>query len=606
LGGQPCPGDSEFTCVTVPMPLDHFNPADPRTLDVTFAVLPAAGSRKGLFVTATGGPGTSGISLADSYTAAFDQRIPRRFDIVFFDQRGMGLSGGLACPEAAAIYYQTDTRADTPEQEAALVQAARTFSESCASEAGRLELLPYLGTAQAVQDLERFRELLQAEALWLYGESYGTQFAQTYAAAHPSRLAGLILDGTVDLTLTGFDFYAQQAQAFSDTLTATLDGCTADPACRADMRRAAAAVYDQLATRLDRGPVAFQYPLPSGAYASRTFTFADLEVVASSQMYTEDDRLLFNRALAAYGANQDLVPLARLLYIDLGLDPETLAVIPDPTWSEAIYYGVECQDYAYPGATPAERAENYLRQGDAVEAAIPRLGTLFYGDLPCAFWPNAAADRTRPAPPRADGIPVLVLGATADPATPVGNGRSVYAALADGYLITQQGGPHVIFGRGNACPDDLVTAFLLRGRVPAQRETECPGLVVSDYVPLAPARADAFVDLAEAFGSVETEINYLPEYYYWDGLERVAVGCPHGGTLGLEPNGGSYAFTLDTCAFTRGFTLTGAGSYNPDRDRFVLDVASAGRWDCANLRFVRAGDRTRVTGDCGGQRINLP
>ncbi len=70
------------------MPLDHFDPGDPRTIDVVFAVLPATGESKGLFVTATGGPGTAGISSADDYTSYFAPSITRRFDIVFFDQRG--------------------------------------------------------------------------------------------------------------------------------------------------------------------------------------------------------------------------------------------------------------------------------------------------------------------------------------------------------------------------------------------------------------------------------------------------------------------------------------------------------------------------------------
>ena len=65
LGGYECFEGSAFTCVTIEVPLDHFNPSDTRTLNVTFAVLPAAGARKGMFVTATGGPGYSGISSAD-------------------------------------------------------------------------------------------------------------------------------------------------------------------------------------------------------------------------------------------------------------------------------------------------------------------------------------------------------------------------------------------------------------------------------------------------------------------------------------------------------------------------------------------------------------
>ncbi|MGZ9222246.1 MAG: hypothetical protein ACXW4Q_09065, partial [Anaerolineales bacterium] len=38
--GEPCPYDSLFTCVTIEVPLDHFNPADTRTIPVVFAILP--------------------------------------------------------------------------------------------------------------------------------------------------------------------------------------------------------------------------------------------------------------------------------------------------------------------------------------------------------------------------------------------------------------------------------------------------------------------------------------------------------------------------------------------------------------------------------------
>src|SRR5262245_60852354 len=89
LGGFPCFDGSLFISVTIEMPLDHFNPADTRTISVTFAVLPASGARKGMFVTATGGPGYSGVASADPYTEAFDPSIPEVFDIIFFDQRGL-------------------------------------------------------------------------------------------------------------------------------------------------------------------------------------------------------------------------------------------------------------------------------------------------------------------------------------------------------------------------------------------------------------------------------------------------------------------------------------------------------------------------------------
>jgi hypothetical protein len=50
--------------------------------------------------------------------------------------------------------------------------------------------------------------------------------------------------------------------------------------------------------------------------------------------------------------------------------------------------------------------------------------------------------------------------------------------------------------------------------------------------------------------------------------------------------------------------MTGTGSYNPNNDRFVIDVTVSGNQRC-ELRYVRTGDRTRVTGQCDGRRVDL-
>ena len=556
------------------MPLDHFNPADTRTIPVTFAVLPASGKRKGMFVVATGGPGTAGVSLADSYTSGYNGNIPKRFDIVFFDQRGVGLSGGLACPQAAVQYYQADASTDTAAHRQAFADASKTFAQDCVAEMSNPELLPYLGTAQAVEDLEAFRQIMGDNQFWLYGESYGTQYAQTYAAKYNTHLAGLILDATVDLTLSGFDFYAQQAQGFSDTLTASLEACNSDPVCLDQVGSNLMHFYPQLhqvtddvvkaydygASTLAKRAVTYHFPLPGGGFADRQFTLADLEVTASGQMYTEGDRMMFNRALASASAYNDATPLARLLYLSLGVDPQTLEVIPDPLIQMPSSMRVECQDYGYPGSTTQEKVKNYFAAGDQVVPSIPRLGSIFYGDMPCMFWPGATDNLTRPEPLTAEGVPTLVLGATADPATPLNNGINVYQRLENGYLITTQGGAHVTFGWGNACPDNLVTNFLVKDKLPAQRETTCAGVTAEEYVPISPVDAADFSSLLDALSATETEIDYLPEYYYWDGYTTTSTGCPLGGVLTFAPSGANYAYTLQDCSFAQGFTMSGGGT----------------------------------------------
>lgn len=316
--------------------------------------------------------------------------------------------------------------------------------------------------------------------------------------------------------------------------------------------------------------------------------------------------MMFLRALAAYASNGELVSLARLLYLDLGVDPQTLDVIPDDSWSDAIFYGVECQDYGYPGATPDERAENYLDAVDPFETSIPRLASIIYGDMPCAYWPEASSDLTRPDYLVAEGIPTLVLGATADPATPYRHGVNVYQHLADGYLITTEGGPHVTFGYGNECPDALVTDFLVNDVVPANRETVCEGVVADDYVAVAPSTAQSFSEPIEALSSIETEIYYLPEFFYWDVFTPASVGCTYGGTFdfALSNDGIKYLFEFDRCEFMDNFSITGTGRYHTELDRFVLDIKTTGRWTC-DVRYVRRGERINVSGKCNGKPVKV-
>lgn len=604
LGGYPCP-ESDFTCVDVTVPLDHSNPQDERTTTVVFGVLPASGERKGMFVVVTGGPGTSGLLSADDYVSYYDPRIPEHFDIVFFDQRGVGLSGGLQCPQAAADFYRADWDASTPASEELLLDTAQTFAQACVDEMGNPEILPYMGTRQAVEDLEVFRQLFGEEKFWLYGESYGTQYAQMYAAAHQDRLAGLILDGTVDLTLTGLDFLDGQARAFNQVLVETLNACNQDEACAEAMGADALAVYDALAARIKQAPLPFDFPLPSGGVATRQFTFSDLETAAGGYLYSETARMIFLRALAAYARDGSLAPLARLLYDSLVLDPETLAPISDPSYSDAVYYAVECQDYAYASGNVEQSALAYLRAGDELDASLPRFASVFYGDLPCVFWQNAQQDPARPPALIAEGLTTLVLNATSDPATPYSNAQAVYARLDRGYLITKTGGPHIIFAWGDPCVDDLVTAYLIEDQPPGASQAECQGVVAEAFVPLAKADASEYPNPLEALTAVDDEIYYLPEYYYWDLETPTSVGCPYGGVLSFEASEAGEAFTLQECAFSRGFVMSGSGFNHYDEEVFSLEVSVTGLAS-GRLTYTRtADDRRHVSGEYGGQAVDL-
>lgn len=605
---EPCP-DSDFECITLRVPLDQVNtPAQTdETIDVVFGVLPARdeAKRRGMFVVAVGGPGGAGLASADSYAASYSDELLDSFDLVFFDQRGIGQSEGFNCPEEVAAYYQTDGRAETPAQEHNMTQAAQTFVERCLKKLPPEAELPFYSTRQAVEDLDAFRDLMGEDKLWLYGESYGTQYAQWYAAAHPDRVAAMVLDGVVDLTLDGPAFLRSSTQAFNDVLVQTLRACNRNAQCRKDAGGDAVKAFDTLAAQLKRAPASFKFPLPDGSTVRRELSLSDVESAVSSYLYSEPERMLVQRAVTA-AAQGNWVPMTRLFYSALGLDSETLEAGEDPSYSDAAYYAVNCSDYEYYAGTSEARAEQYLRAGDEVDQQVPHLNSVFYGDLPCAYWPRSE-DVARYDAGFATLIPTLVLNATADPATPFQQGVDVANRLSNAYAINTQGGAHVTFARGNACPDDIVDDFLINDEMPARTVTQCEGRVADAYVAVAPADARDYKSALDAMIALENEIYNAPEFFNWDLAGDDAIGCDKGGSAAFsidERNDRLIRFEFDHCAFSRGFTFTGKGSFDLDADRWMFQGAASG-YQSGTLDYTHDGDDYRLTGTLDGRPVKL-
>ena len=180
--------------------------------------------------------------------------------------------------------------------------------------------------------------------------------------------------------------------------------------------------------------------MPNDNFAKRTLTLSDFNTAMVTYFYTEGKRMLVQRAVAS-ATKGDLVPLARLSYNALGLHPQTLQVTPDPSYSDAAYYRVTCNDYQHFTGTPDQRAEKFVRAGDALDNGTLCISSTFYCNLPCVFW-----SRAQPPPKYKVGhamlIPTLVLVASADPATPANQGRAMFKRLSNAYRVTTLGGAY--------------------------------------------------------------------------------------------------------------------------------------------------------------------
>jgi pimeloyl-ACP methyl ester carboxylesterase len=482
LGGKPCPNNSDFICVTIPVPLDHFDTANTETINVTFAVAPAQGKRKGMYIQAfPGGPGGEGISYAS--TGYFSQDVLDQYDIVFFDQRGLGLSSPLQCKQAYAKYFldylnTNDTAGqeglDTPQEQQTAVTEAKSFVDECITEIGiDPGKLKFYKTDQVAEDIESFRQAIGDDKFMLYGVSYGTSVAQTYARAHADHLSGLILDGVQDTTQTGDQTAFSQRDAFNEVLSAIFQACDADSECSQGLEGGAQAAYDQLAQKLAQAPIPYDIAGANGEIEHRLFTFNMFDFTVSYQLYNLSTRRDLMKAIAAAKAG-DMTPLALEYYDNAHIDITTTQYVGDPNFSDTMYYVVWCSDDAYYSGTSDERTAKLFQAGQQLVGLVPRLDldVLTLG-LVCTNLPSSPTTPDKIEPLKAPRVPTFVLNATLDPATPYHEGESVFKNLDDGYHLYVKGGPHGILGWGFDCPDQYINDFLTKGQLPPQREMVC-------------------------------------------------------------------------------------------------------------------------------------
>jgi pimeloyl-ACP methyl ester carboxylesterase len=568
---------SSLICTTMTLPLDHRANDPEKTIDITFALSFASVQSKGILFYFVGGPGGSGLASVESYLSSFEDRLTQYMDVVFVDQRGTGPVHGLACPKAQAIFDTAMVSINDPD---GAKTAARTYVADCTSQLGRNELLPFVNSNQAIRDSEAFRQAIGAPKVWMYGESYGTQFVQAYATQFPQAVKGVILDGVVDLSLDAEGFYRSYVLAAESILVDTFASCAGIAACAADMDGDATLAYDRLANRLAEGPIIVPFALADGTTVDRNLTFAMLEANAFYALYSAEGRASFLRVLAA--ANRgNLVPMLQLGYSNMYIDPETEAGLEDPAWFSAAYYAITCTDYDSGPGSPEERADAIIAEARAFAPEAPRLLRSYYMErLVCAYWPHQGPP-TRMAPFAGGDWPTLVLNGTADPITPVSMAYSVFDNARNAWSVTMNGGSHVIWGRGLACPDGMVYDLLIDGTVPTAREQQCQQDFLGPYTPLTLTDPDAMADPVKVARALSVELYHIVPLSSWHAHDPITIGCDFGGTLtALSSHYGSTTYSFDACRLWPDLTISGTGtelSQGDDSDSMILTLQVTGR-----------------------------
>ena len=438
-------------CGTLQVPFDYNDPSA-GTFTLYVKLLPAANPtlRIGSMMVNPGGPGFGGSSLADDASYYFSSDIIDHFDIIAWDPRGTGKSTpAVDCVDDYDQYFGIDSPPDSPEEKQALIDASQAFNDECMDNSG--EILPYISTQASATDMNSIRQALGEDKISYFGFSYGSELGATWATMFPQTVRAAVFDGAVDPQATSAQEGMAQAGGFEGQLTTFLAACSKNSTCAFYNGGKAEAAFDSLLLELDTKPLVVtkdRTPVTQGV----AFT------AVAQAMYSDSNWPQLEQALA--DAQQGDGAGLLKLYDDYYQRKD------DGSYGNELeaFLAISCLDD--PGATSVKEVEDAVQ--DFV-AAAPRLGANFGYGYSCALWPVKPATKID-ATGKGAG-PIVVVGTTGDPATPLASTRKMAAALEQGILLVVEANQHTGYG-ANECINTAVDSYLIDLTVPVN-ETTC-------------------------------------------------------------------------------------------------------------------------------------
>jgi pimeloyl-ACP methyl ester carboxylesterase len=446
---KPCE-EGAFQCAKIKVPLDYGKP-DGGDIEIAAIKLPTTGDKKGTLLVNPGGPGGSGYDFVrDAANTHMSDKVRSAYDIVGFDPRGVKRSAPVTCLtdkerdayRAKTYAYETDAGLD------AALADNKAIAAKCVEKTG--PVLAHVDTFSAVKDLDILRGVVNDAKLNYLGYSYGTLLGSTYASLFPDNVGRLVLDGALDPSLSQEELTRDQAAAFEKALHAYVAKCQQSSGC--PLTGSTEEGVQQISNAIT---AAETNPLPAkdGRKVSGSTFVSGLFL----PLYNDDNWPLLTRALATAlaGDGTGMLQLA-----DFGADRD-----PSGTYtsnSTFAFSAINCLDYPMVSDTASMRAED-----QELRKASPTLGYYFaYGGSNCKDWPYKNV-RT-PAPAEYKGsAPIVVVGTTGDPATPVEWATALRKQLGNASLLTWKGEGHTAYGRSNSCIGNAVDDYLVDGKVPA-------------------------------------------------------------------------------------------------------------------------------------------
>jgi pimeloyl-ACP methyl ester carboxylesterase len=626
---HPCRDVVPAWCGSRREPVDPAHPAA-GSLSVAFVSYPASGSRAatGTIVAEEGGPGFPSTGSAPEYRALFRPLLATR-NLLLVDSRGTGGSALIACRDLQGFPGKTIT----PRFDAMVAACGRRLAGALPGRGpGATPASDLYATAYATHDLADVIRALRAGPVDLYGDSYGSWFAQSFASRYPHLLRSVVLDSTYSLTHLS-PWYASSAATARSAFRLV---CARDLACSEQAGGDPWQRLTRLVVRLRARPLLGWTHDPQGGRVHEAVsvrTMVDLTSDAGFDPLIYRDLDAADRA-ALSGVTQPLLRLAAEAAQDDNSTPRSAQ-----DYSDGQYFAVACVDYPQlfdmrsPFAARLAQLRASIRHAPAAELRpfTPRewLSMNSYSEAfrSCLQWPGIGhpelpAGPSRPLIPAR--VPVLVLGGDLDSWTPASDDPTVLGQIGpSARLVVLRNAVHtstegdILLTAATRCGRHLVRAFVdapqrldslnascadrippihTPGSFPLRLSGAAPAGVTSGSATLGARRAATVA--AEALGDATQT--------WWSATRDVGGGLYGGRFTGTE-QGSRVRLHLRGVRFVNDAGVSGTGTWDITSGAVRATVTVTARGGIRYRFSVGYSESTRLaTVRDGGATLTLP
>ena len=469
ISWQPCDdtgdgrGSDDDRCGTVRVPINYLDPRG-ETVEIALRKVPAGNpqARRGTLFINPGGPGASGLEFAMEARDFFSDDVREVWDVVGFDPRGVGESGGFACLRSEDLdsMYAADPTPDTRAEKAAAASSRTARLKGCLARGGALAR--NMGSELVARDLDVMRDAVGDAHLNYYGISYGTLIGALYGAQFPDRIGLMVIDSAVSPDYIAADSASQddvdgwaeeEAATVEDGLDAFLEDCVdqGDCALGDDVDTARTRLLAFL-DRLDRKP------LPSDAQGIPRLTEGWAVTAINAVLLYPDSWQDVEDALRVAledGDGTDLVWTAM----------DTVMRDDDGSYIggyEASHLPIHCADWPLDATSQMEPSVSVLDE-HPVYAHLYGVAT-----DSCEGW--VGTQRTNLILTVDATSPVLVLANERDLTTPPDGTREMGQGIFGSRFVLVDADGHGVYANGNDCADAIVDDYLVRALAPRNGE----------------------------------------------------------------------------------------------------------------------------------------